>query len=246
MYKKAAKAIKNAARVIAFTGAGISVESGVPSFRGEDGIWNKYDPKTLGLSFFKRNPKKSWKVIREIFYNFFGKAQPNPAHFALAKMEKAGLLQAIITQNIDNLHQEAGSKTVYEFHGNSQKLICLDCGEKYDVSEYTFDKLPPECKKCRGLIKPDFVFFEEGIPMDISQASFEEAAVADVVIVIGTTGEVMPAGYVPVIAKRSGAVIIEINPKESAFTISLTDIFIQEKAGRAMTELLRELGIEGK
>lgn len=246
MYKKAAEAIRNAKRVIAFTGAGISVESGVPSFRGEDGIWNNYDPKTLGLSYFKENPKESWEVIREIFYKYFGKAKPNAAHIALAKMEKAGLLRAIITQNIDNLHQEAGSKTVYEFHGNSQKLICLDCGKKNKVSEYTFKKIPPRCKKCRGLMKPDFVFFEERISIDVLYDSFEEAENADVVIVIGTTGEVMPAGFVPRIARRSGAVIIEINPEESAFTLSLTDIFIQEKAGKAMTELLKELGIEGK
>lgn len=243
MYKKAAEAIRKAAGVIAFTGAGISVESGVPSFRGKDGIWNKYDPKTLELGFFMRNPKKSWKVIREIFYDFFGKAEPNAAHKALAKMEEAGILRAVITQNIDNLHQQAGSKIVYEFHGNSRKLICLDCGERYDVEEYNFDRLPPQCRKCQGLIKPDFVFFDEAIPADVSRKSFEEAADADVVIVIGTTGEVMPAGYVPVIVKQSGGVIIEINPDESAFTMSLTDIFIQEKAGKAMTELIKELGI---
>jgi len=128
--EKAAKIIKSAKHVTAFTGAGISVESGIPPFRGDGGIWGKYDPKILDLPYFLANPLDSWIVIKEIFYEFFGKAKPNNAHKMLAEMESLGWLKAIITQNIDNLHQEAGSKNVIEFHGNSKILVCTNCGNK--------------------------------------------------------------------------------------------------------------------
>ena len=131
MLKQAAELIRNAKHVTAFTGAGISVESGIPTFRGENGLWNRFDPIFLDLDYFHQNPLTSWKLIKEIFYDFFGKAEPNLAHFALAKMEKMGFLNSIITQNIDDLHQKAGSKKVWEFHGTSKKLICEKCRTKY-------------------------------------------------------------------------------------------------------------------
>ena len=242
-YEQAAKLISNSRKTIAFTGAGVSVESGVPPFRGEGGLWNKYAPSSLDIDFFLRNPKKSWKVIKEIFFDFFGKVKPNPAHTALAKMEEKGLLKAIVTQNIDNLHQEAGSKVVYEFHGNSQKLICLDCGKIYSVPDFNLEELPPRCEKCAGLLKPDFIFFGEGIPLDASEKSVKAAKSCDVCLVIGSTGEVVPAAHIPWLAKSFGASIIEINPNESAFTRPITDIFIKEKAGAAMTKLIEELKI---
>ena len=243
MYEEAVEILKNSHRTVAFTGAGISVESGIPPFRGENGLWNKYDPIFIEINYFQAYPKKSWKLIKEIFFDFFGKAKPNPAHKVLAKMEEKGLLQAIITQNIDNMHQEAGSKVVYEFHGNSQYLICLKCKKRYPVSEIDLTLLPPKCKNCNELLKPDFVFFGEGIPKDAYENSFAEAYKAEVFIVIGTTGEVMPACTIPYMAKRYGATIIEVNTNHSAFTNQITDIFLQGKAGKVMSQLAKELGL---
>jgi len=242
--KEAVKAIENSAYTFAFTGAGISVESGIPPFRGENGIWGKYDPKVLELGYFHENPAESWKVIREIFYEYFGKSIPNKAHKVLAELESKKLLQSIITQNIDNLHQEAGSKEVYEFHGNMKKLLCTDCGHYYNVSEINLEKLPPLCPACNGLLKPDFIFFGEGIPPEAYQKSMEAAQKAEAVLIIGTTGEVMPAAQIPYIAKQNGALIIEINTKTSKFSHSITDIYLEGKATEVMGELLDVLNIE--
>jgi len=243
MYKLAAKTIKDAHRVVVFTGAGISVESGIPPFRGKDGLWCKYDPTFLNITYFHQRPKELWMVIKEIFYDFFGQAKPNAAHYALAALEQKGLMQATITQNIDNLHYEAGSKTVYEFHGTSQYCVCGSCSKRYHVSEIDLNDLPPLCKSCGHVLKPDFVFFGEPIPEHTNRLSFHEAEVADVVLLIGTTGEIMPASMIPHNAKENGAMIIEVNPKESNYTKSITDVFIRAKATEAMTRLAQELGL---
>ena len=239
--KEAAEIIIKSNYTIAFTGAGISVESGIPPFRGEHGLWNKYNPEVLDLQYFLANPETSWHFIREIFYDFFADTKPNPAHFVLAEMESRGILKSIITQNIDNLHQEAGSKTVHEFHGNSKTLICLKCGEQYRASEFDFKNIPPKCKNDEEILKPDFIFFGEGIPEQAYKNSFAEAEKADVCLVIGSTGEVMPASYVPQTAKQNGAVIIEINPEESSFTNHITDIHLKGKAGDILSELEKYL-----
>ena len=239
--KKAAEVVKRSTFTSAFTGAGISVESGIPPFRGEEGLWSRYDPKVLDIDFFHQHPKASWEVIMEIFYEFFGKARPNRAHVALAELEKTGLLQCVITQNIDNLHQEAGSTVVYEFHGNSKKLLCTSCRAEYKTGELDMKELPVRCPQCGGLIKPDFIFFGEPIPQDAYRYSFEAAGKSQVMLVIGTTAEVMPAGQVPVVAKSNGATIIEINPEPSNLTRHITDIFLQGKASEVMDKLLEEI-----
>lgn len=238
--KNAAGLIRNSNYTIAYTGAGISVESGIPPFRGEHGIWNKYDPRLLELDYFYSNPKASWEVIREIFYDFFGNAKANKAHLALAKLESSGILKSIITQNIDNLHQQAGSKKVFEFHGNSQKLVCTKCQKYYTPQDINFENLPPYCE-CSGLLKPDFIFFGEGIPMDAYQNSVEAASKADVVIIIGSTGEVMPAAQMPFLAKQNGATIIEVNPTESKFSGQITDIHLKGRAGKVMECLINSI-----
>lgn len=239
--KQAAELIVNSKRNTGFTGAGVSVESGIPPFRGENGLWNKYDPGILDLNYFYSHPEKAWPVIKEIFYDFFGSAQPNAAHKALAEMEKMGLLNSVITQNIDNLHQEAGNTEVYEFHGNSRHLVCQKCDERYEVNNEMLADIPPRCKKCGTVLKPDFIFFGEMIPQYAYQKSIEEAKNADVFIVIGTTGEIVPASLIPQMAKENGVKIIEVNPNSSAFTHSLTDIFLQGKATEVMSELLQEI-----
>lgn len=237
----AAQHILSSEFTVAFTGAGISVESGIPPFRGEKGLWNKYDPKTLDIDYFHANPLESWKVIMEIFYEFFGKAHPNTAHKALASLESEGLLKAVITQNIDNLHQEAGSKEVYEFHGNSKMLVCTNCEKKFKVGEIKMDPLPVICPSCNSLVKPDFIFFGEGIPEEAYLKSVEATSKCQVMIVIGTTAEVMPAGQMPLLAKSNGATIIEINPEPSLLTQNTTDIFLMGKAGTVLKELLSQI-----
>jgi NAD-dependent deacetylase len=233
--KLAADRLKESRFTTAFTGAGISVESGIPSFRGDDGIWSKYDPRVLEIGYFKENPKQSWEVINDIFYNTFNNAIPNPAHQVLAKMEKNGLLGRIITQNIDNLHQEAGSRMVYEFHGNARSLVCLTCHRTYSSGKGEIVAFPPTCHECGGLLKPGFVFFGEGIPSSALAATYEAAELSDIFLIIGTTGEVMPANQFPVMAKENGALIIEINPTPSLYTRNITDIFLQGKAGKIMS-----------
>jgi len=240
-YQKTAELIKNSKHTTVFTGAGVSVESGVPPFRGEKGLWNEYDPIILDLKNFYKHPEASWVTIKEIFYDYFGKAKPNEAHRVIARLEKDGYIKAVITQNIDNLHQDAGSQNVFEFHGNSRDLICTECGEKYPVTDSLLAELPPKCKKCGEILKPDFVFFGEAIPERTEKLSFEEAEKADLFIVIGTTGEVQPASLIPVLARSKGAKIIEINIKKSNFTDDITDLFIQEKASQAMKKIETEL-----
>ena len=238
LIKEAVDIIKKSEFTFAFTGAGISVESGIPPFRGKHGLWNKYDPKILELGYYLNNHEKCWVHIREIFYDFFSDAKPNDAHIVLAEMEKKGYLKSIVTQNIDNLHYEAGSKVVHEFHGNAKKLKCLKCGTHYNSSEIDFNNIPPRCKNDGETLKPDFIFFGEGIPPDAYKKSFANAEQAKVCIIVGSTGEVTPASFVPRTAKQNGAIIIEINPEESMFTNTITDIYLKGRAG----EVLKKLG----
>lgn len=239
--KAAAELIRNSKYTVAFTGAGISVESGIPPFRGSDGLWSKYDPIVLDIGYFHSNTFKAWEVIRELFYDFFGKANANHAHKTLAEWEQVGLLKSVITQNIDNLHQEAGSKVVYEFHGTASTMVCLSCRQKYLSQEVNLKVLPPSCKKCNGVLKPDFIFFGEGIPEEANEKSFIEAERSNVFIIIGTTGEVMPASMLPHVAKKNGAKIIEINPENSHFTYKITDIHLKGKAAELLPLVNEEL-----
>lgn len=244
---KAARAIERSRYAIAFTGAGISVESGVPPFRGsENSVWSKYNPETLELGYFYRNPRESWGAIREIFYNFMFKTEihPNAAHRTLAALEERGILKAVVTQNIDFLHQEAGSREVYEFHGTAGRVVCTRCDFKAKPGDIDLNAEVPSCPKCRSLLKPDFVFFGENIPPDVYRKSMEASDKADVVIVVGTTGEVMPAGMIPINAKRHGATVIEVNPTPSAFTRQVTDIYLQGRAVETFEVLAEALGID--
>jgi len=235
--KQAAQLIRKAKYAVAFTGAGISVESGIPPFRGENGLWNTTEPIFLEIEFFNKKPFQSWQKIKEIFYDKLGDAKPNIAHTTLVKMGKRSVLEAVITQNIDHLHQTAGSKNVYELHGTYKNLVCTECQSEYDISFANLDYLPPTCFVCKGLLKPDIVFFNEPLPQFAKKHSFEEAKKADVFIIIGTNAEVLPAANIPVVAKETGAKIIEINIQPSHYTNTITDIFIEMKATEAMTEI---------
>jgi len=234
----AADVISGADYLVAFTGAGISVESGIPSFRGENGLWHRYDPQVLEIGYFLRNPEDAWPVIKEIFYDNFGSAEPNIAHKTLAYWEEIGLLKALITQNIDDLHYKAGNREPIEYHGNSRKLVCTQTGARYDATPERLQHLPP-ISDAGALLKPDFVFFGEGIPREAAQRAEHASRTADVMLIIGTTGEVYPAAALPQMAAQNRATIIEINPERSLYTGAITDIFIQGPAGPAMEALSR-------
>jgi NAD-dependent deacetylase len=234
--EEAVRIARASRRLIAFTGAGISVESGVPPFRGPNGLWSTYDPKYLELSYFHRHPDECWRILKEIFYEHFAKAEPNDAHRVLARLEALGLLKAVITQNIDNLHQLAGSEKVIEFHGNTRDLLCLGCGEITSANPAILEVLPPRCG-CGGILKPDCIFFGEAIPEEAWYESRKEIEEADAVLVVGSTGEVYPAASLPHQAAQRGARIIEINPEESNFTHSITDLFVPLPAAVAMKQL---------
>ena len=159
----------------------------------------------------------------------------------MAELEADKMLSAVITQNVDHLHYDAGSKIVHEFHGSLKTVICLKCRAKYKIAQIDLNILPPLCKKCDGILKPDVIFFGEAIPEPAQTNSFNETKKADCFILIGTTGMVAPANLIPSAAKANKAKIIEINPVKSEYTGSVTDIFIEDKAVHAMEKLMEEI-----
>lgn len=237
--ENAAKALRDARCVMAFTGAGISVESGIPPFRGPGGIWSKYDSDKFEKSYFKRHPEEVWPLFKEIFFDMMGKARPNPAHLALADLEAAGRLHGIVTQNIDGLHQEAGSQVVHEYHGSTRRMQCMDCRKFFDSRDISLETLPPPCPACGGLLRPDFVLFGEGVPSDVHHASVELARQADVCLVIGTGGSVQPAGRIPYVVKNHDGIVIEINLFDSDYSYRTSDYFLQGRAGEMTPKLVR-------
>jgi NAD-dependent deacetylase len=240
--QQAAQWIKTSAYTVAFTGAGISVESGIAPFTGAGGLWNQYDPKFIEINFFLSDPTRSWQEMKKIFFTDMHEASPNMAHTVLGKMEQHGLLQGVITQNIDGLHQRGGSKNVQEFHGTIQTLSCLNCGRKYRLEDINLDSVPPTCL-CGGILKPDFVFYGEGMPPRAYEKSAEMAQNAQVMIVVGTAGQVMPACSLPLVAKDNGCKIIEVNPRESAYTGRITDLYFSQPATQFFEALAKELGL---
>jgi NAD-dependent deacetylase len=239
LIREAAQIIVNSKLTLALTGAGISVESGIPDFRGAGGLWSKYDPaEYASIAAFRQNPERVWNMLREM-EELVTQAKPNPAHTGMGKLEKMGYLHCIITQNIDNLHQAGGAKNVIEYHGNSSTLSCLWCGKQYPAQEKQHES-PPRCE-CRKVLKPDVVFFGEAIPPDALNKSFGLAASAQALMVVGTSAVVSPANTIPAIAKRNGAKIVEINKERTHLTDSITDVFIQGEAGRAVSLLVAEV-----
>lgn len=238
---EAAGIIKKHGMVCALTGAGISVESGIPPFRGAGGIWEKLDPfEYAHINTFMKNPAKVWDVLLRELKKTLDTAKPNPGHKALAELEKSGFLRTIITQNIDGLHQAAGNTDVIEFHGSFASLSCLDCGKHFRLSETSLNIIPPECP-CGGILRPDCVFFGEMIPGEAMTRAHETAESTPVMLVIGTSANVTPAASIPVVAKRAGARIIEVNPEKTGLTDTISDVFIQAGAGMAMPELVETL-----
>jgi NAD-dependent deacetylase len=236
--QRAARDLKNARRVVALTGAGISVESGIPPFRGKGGVWEKVDPMEFGnIEFFIREPAKVWEVLIRDLKEVVDQARPNPGHTGLARLEEMGRLKTVITQNVDGLHQMAGNTDVIEFHGNCAWQRCMDCGGKVPTRDVGLTTLPPRCS-CNGVLRPDWVFFGEMIPPSALERSRQVASRCDVMLVVGTSAVVQPAAYIPVIARQAGATVIEINPERTPLTGQVSSYLVRGGAGEAMTAIL--------
>jgi NAD-dependent deacetylase len=236
LIERAAQAIRTARKTIALTGAGISAESGIPTFRDPGGLWDRYDPQEYAtIEAFRRNPGKVWRMMKD--FTELKTALPNPGHFGLARLEQFGLLHCIITQNVDNLHQAAGSREVIEFHGNMRQVVCMSCRKVLPLDDLSLETLPPYCG-CGGIFKPAGVFFGEPIPPYALSRSQEEAQSCDLILVIGTSAVVYPAADIPRVAKEAGAQVIEINPERTDLTDWLADFIIQEKAGVAIPQIV--------
>ena len=241
LIEKAAKDIVDSHKTIALTGAGVSVESGIPDFRSAEGLWSKYDPEEYAhINSFRANPEKIWQMIKEMMELVLG-VEPNPAHIALAELEHMGLLSSVITQNVDGLHQRGGSKEVIEFHGSNQWLLCLQCGYRQEATSLSLEAIPPRCPQCDSILKPDVVFFGEPIPWEAQTKSFEEARTCDVVLVVGTSAVVYPAAGIPTTAKQSGATIVEINMEPTPLTGFISDYLIQGPAGIILPRIVEEI-----
>ena len=258
LIKKAAEDLIKSKYAIALTGAGISTESGIPDFRGPSGIWTK-NPQAEKRAYesyakFQKDPKAFWKerLTEPSLLGDLDKMAPNPGHHALAELERVGILKCIVTQNVDNLHQKAGSKAVLDYHGNAFKLRCFSCCQRFASKEFDLnrlliqDQLPPLCQRCGGILKSDVVYFNEPIPMDVAQQSQGEAGKCDLMLVCGTSAVVYPFALLPTIAKQhqSGkeAVLIEINAEPTPLTEEgVSDYLIQGKTGQILPQIVEEV-----
>jgi NAD-dependent deacetylase len=219
----AAEVILRAHYPIALTGAGMSVESGIPPFRGPGGLWTKYgEPPMNQFQRFMENPKKAWeeRISRrnDELFKPLQVAKPNPGHHAFAELEAMGVLKFVITQNVDDLHRQAGQKALAEIHGNWKLLRCLDCVARFGAGEISLEVLPPKCPKCGGVVKNDTVSFGEPIPMDVMMRCQDHSSRADLVIVAGTSATVYPAAGFALEVKERGGVLVEVNLYESEIT----------------------------
>jgi len=235
-----AAVIRQSRQALALTGAGISVESGIPDFRSRDGLWSRFDPLEYAtITAFRRDPAKVWMMLKEMDQTLLA-ARPNPAHYALAALEEKGHLLGIITQNIDNLHQAGGSTNVIEYHGNAHRFTCLHCKGHWPREALDFKETPLFCY-CGGLIKPDVVFFGEPIPPSAQEAALALALSCDLLLIIGTSGEVAPANALPQVAKSAGALIVENNLEHTLLSRTVTDFFLPGPAGEVWPEVIKLL-----
>ena len=267
--KRAARDILNSTYAIALTGAGISTESGIPDFRGPSGVWTK-NPEAERRAYrsydrFKEDPKGWWQERLTVpsVLGDLGKAMPNPGHYALAELESMGILKYVITQNVDALHEKAGTRNLLEYHGSILKLRCVSCNSRFRLDEFDLDglmaanKLPPICPGCGGIIKTDGVAFGEPIPADVAQQSMKEAGKCDLMLICGTSAVVYPFAQLPRVArhriietgtgipapgKTTAVTIIEINAEATPLTTEgISDYLIEGKTGEILPELVAEI-----
>ena len=232
--------IRNSNNIVAFSGAGLSAESGLPTYRGAGGLWNEYDPdKYANIDYFMHDPSYYWRFFRDVRYPILHKAKPNQGHLALAKMERQGKCRSVITQNIDGLHCEAGQQRVTELHGNTRRFYCLDCSNSVTMDEaiqLLSRELPPKCS-CGGLIRPDVVFFGESLPAEALEEASRASLECDVFIVVGSSLVVQPAAQLPILAKQRGAQLIIINIGETPLD-GMADFVFDESASALLSQLV--------
>ena len=243
---KVAALILESSRVVVFTGAGISTESGIPDFRSPGGIWTKFDPDDFTIQKFMSSEKTrrlQWQMMAE--GGLLQNAEPNQAHYAVAEMEKMGKLTCIITQNIDNLHQKAGnsSEKVFELHGNMKFVRCMSCAQRFPIDDilHRLDKEEiPDCQFCHGILKPDAVFFGESLPQQALNEAAKHSRNCDLFIVIGSTLVVYPAAYMPMYAVESGAKLVIINLSATPMD-SKAAALIKASAGEAIGRIVEKV-----
>lgn len=240
---EAAKLVVAGHPIAAFTGAGISVESGIPDFRSPGGLWSKYDPAIYcNFQVFQERPELFWEMAAEMHDNMRN-AQPNPAHAALAELEQLGLLSCIITQNVDNLHQLAGSKLVYELHGNASTSTCVSCKQKFDTDEVMLqlksnkESRPPKCPVCEGVIKMGAVLFGEALPHGVLENAMLAARKAKVLLVVGTSLAVSPANFVVDLCKSGNGKVLICDPDAS--NAAIADVMLCGPAGKILPRLVK-------
>ena len=247
LIEKVADLILESRRLVIFTGAGISTESGIPDFRSPGGLWSRFEPDDFSIDRFLTNEdsrRKQWYIFREGLMS--DKALPNAAHLAIAELYRMGRLDCVITQNIDNLHQKAGlpDEKVFELHGNMKWAICLDCGRRYPFGEIksrieTGEDIPA-CPSCRGMLKPDIVMFGEQLPYKVLEEAGRRSRSADLFIVIGSTLVIYPAAYMPQYAVESGAELVIINLSETPMDRQAS-VLINAKAGETMIAIVSKV-----
>lgn len=236
---------RNSRYPIAFTGAGISTDSGIPDFRsGNSGLWQNIDPMVVASIYgFRRNPQAFYDWVRPLTKTTI-EAEPNAAHYALAHLEQRQCLQAVITQNIDMLHTRAGTQQIYELHGHMREATCISCFAIYDnrplMDQFMQDGRVPSCPQCGGVMKPNVILFGEQLPMTELQGAQNAARQCDLMVIIGSSLEVAPAGDLPVYAKRNGAKLVMIN-LESTHVDSMAEVVIHARAAEILPEIVRRL-----
>lgn len=236
--------IKKAQSIVAFTGAGCSAESGIPTYRGKGGLWTKYDPnKYANIQYFIQDPSYYWNFFREVRYTTLMEAKPNQGHLALAELERMGKLKSVITQNIDGLHQEAGSSTVIELHGTTRVIHCMNCPREYTAEEVFAilqTEIPPSCPECKGSLRPAVVFFGEPLNPQILDMAYEEAENCDFFLVAGSSLVVYPAADIPMSAKQQGAPLAIINIDQTPLD-HLADFVINDETGKVLPQIIQNL-----
>ena len=238
MFESVSEKIKDAKKIVFVTGAGISQESGIPTFRGTDGLWRKYDPMQLAtIDAFYENPKLVWEWYEDRRKNILN-ATPNSGHLAIANLEKFKEV-TVLTQNIDGLHQRAGSSHVLELHGSIIRIKCTVCDFEDNITS-KFETLPPKCNKCGNILRPDVVWFGEPLPQKVWKKAIIEANTCDIMIIAGTSLVVSPANTLPIYAKQNNAMLIEINPEQTAMSPEM-ELTLRTTSAKALPTIIKIL-----
>ena len=234
MFDNVTKKLRDSKKIVFVTGAGISQESGIPTFRGKDGHWRKYDPmKLASIDAFYDDPKLVWEWYEDRRKNILA-AKPNVGHFAISKMEKFKNV-VVLTQNIDGLHQRSGSTNVLELHGSIIRIKCTVCNFSGDITD-NFELLPPKCE-CGNMLRPDVVWFGEALPQEVWTNAIKEASICDIMIIAGTSLVVSPANSLPIYAKQNGATLIEVNIEKTVMSNDM-DLSIQATSANVLPKIL--------